>query len=141
MITCKTSKLTSDTKIFHIYSAVFSKKSELYLLAFHKLYIDEKELTFNHSISIYGYLIIFTSKAEIPAPERGFFTSDDIYKKYSKINLQRQRRGRGGDNLARIHNAIHARSANLLYITVTLLDPGVRIITRGCNPIHIRSPH
>ena len=40
MITCKTSKLTSETKIFHIYSAVFSKKSELSVLAFHKLYID-----------------------------------------------------------------------------------------------------
>ena len=43
MITCKTSKLTSKTKIFHIYSAVFSKKSELSVLAFHKLYIDERQ--------------------------------------------------------------------------------------------------
>ena len=40
MITCKTSKLTSKTKIFHIYSAVSSKKLELSILAFHKLYID-----------------------------------------------------------------------------------------------------
>ena len=40
MITHKTYKLTSDTNIFQIYSAVFSKKSELSVLAFHKLYID-----------------------------------------------------------------------------------------------------
>ena len=40
MITHKTYKLTSDTNIFQIYLAVFSKKSELSVLAFHKLYID-----------------------------------------------------------------------------------------------------
>ena len=40
MITHKKYKLISDTKIFQIYSAVFSKKSELCVLAFHKLYID-----------------------------------------------------------------------------------------------------
>ena len=67
MITHKTSKLTSDTKIFHIYSAVFSKKSELCVLAFHKLYIDKKVgFRFEPQISIYlrrfyYYRLIFSA--------------------------------------------------------------------------------
>ena len=37
----------SDTKIFQICSAVFSKKWELFILAFHKYYIKDEMQTTN----------------------------------------------------------------------------------------------